>query len=169
MVRRVKGKAVTGSTNSQVEVLLAEKVTHLGDQGDIVRVKPGYARNYLLPHGLATVATDPQQTYGRTASSPIRSMPKKIASRILRKLKDDVENYSVTVEANANEEGHLYGSVIDSDISRMLKQAGFDVAPEQIKLEGPLKELGMYTVKFQLHEDVKGEVKVWVVPGAKQE
>jgi large subunit ribosomal protein L9 len=86
-----------------------------------------------------------------------------------RKLRDDIQNYSVTVEANANEEGHLYGSVIDSDISRMLKQAGYDVAPEQIKLDGPLKELGMYTVKFELHEEVKGDVKVWVVPGAKQE
>jgi large subunit ribosomal protein L9 len=87
----------------------------------------------------------------------------------LRKLREDIANYSVTIEANANDEGHLYGSVIDADISRALKQANYEVQPEQIKLEGPLKELGMYTVKFQLHEDIKGEVKVWVVPGAKQE
>jgi len=168
MVRRVKGKAVTGSTNSQVEVLLAEKVTHLGEQGDIVRVKPGYARNYLLPHGLATVATEHNKRMVEVHRAK-QVDAEKDRIKNLRKLKDDVENYSVTVEANANEEGHLYGSVIDSDISRMLKQAGYDVAPEQIKLEGPLKELGMYTVKFQLHEDIKGEVKVWVVPGAKQE
>ena len=168
MVRRIKGKAVTGSTNSQVEVLLAEKVTHLGDQGDIVRVKPGYARNYLLPQGLATVATDHNKRMVELhRSNQVEAEKDRLKN--LRKLKDDVENYSVTVEANANEEGHLYGSVIDSDISRMLKQANFEVAPEQIKLEGPLKELGMYTVKFQLHEDVKGEVKVWVVTGAKKE
>ncbi len=58
MVRRMRSRNVTGSTNSQVEVLLAEKVPHLGDQGEIVRVKPGYARNYLLPQGLATIATE---------------------------------------------------------------------------------------------------------------
>lgn len=168
MVRRVKGKAVTGSTNSQVEVLLAEKVPHLGDQGEIVRVKPGYARNFLLPQGLATVATEHNKRMVEVHKAKQVEVEKERLKN-LRKLKDDVQNYSVTVEANANEEGHLYGSVIDADISRMLKQANYDVAPEQIKLEGPLKELGMYTVKFQLHEDVKGEVKVWVVPGAKQE
>ncbi|MBD3674047.1 MAG: 50S ribosomal protein L9 [Planctomycetaceae bacterium] len=168
MVRRVKGKAVTGSTNSQVEVLLAEKVPHLGDQGEIVRVKPGYARNYLLPQGLATVASEHNKRMVEVHKAKQVEVEKERLKN-LRKLKDDVQNYSVTVEANANEEGHLYGSVIDADISRMLKQANYDVAPEQIHLEGPLKELGMYTVKFQLHEDVKGEVKVWVVPGAKQE
>jgi len=168
MVRRVKGKAVTGSTNSQVEVLLAEKVAHLGDQGEIVRVKPGYARNYLLPQGLATVASEHNKRMVEVHRAKQVEVEKERLKNI-RKLKDDIQNYSVTVEANANEEGHLYGSVIDADISRMLKQANYDVAPEQLKLEGPLKELGMYTVKFQLHEDVKGEVKVWVVPGAKQE
>lgn len=168
MVRRVKGRAVTGSTNSQVEVLLAEKVPHLGDQGEIVRVKPGYARNYLLPQGLATVASEHNKRMVEVHRAKQVEVEKERLKNI-RKLKDDIQNYSVTVEANANEEGHLYGSVIDADISRMLKQANYDVAPEQLKLEGPLKELGMYTVKFQLHEDVKGEVKVWVVPGAKQE
>jgi len=168
MVRRVKGRAVTGSTNSQVEVLLAEKVPHLGDQGEIVRVKPGYARNYLLPQGLATVASEHNKRMVEVHRAKQVEVEKERLKNI-RKLKDDIQNYSVTVEANANEEGHLYGSVIDADISRMLKQANYDVAPDQLKLEGPLKELGMYTVKFQLHEDVKGEVKVWVVPGAKQE
>ena len=167
MVRRTKGRAVTGSTNSQVEVLLAEKVAHLGDQGEIVRVKPGYARNYLLPQGLATVATEHNKRMVELHRAKQEEVEKE-RLKTLRKLREDISNYSVTIEANANEEGHLYGSVIDSDISRALKQAHFDVQPEQIKLEGPLKELGMYTVKFQLHEDIKGEVKVWVVPGAKQ-
>jgi len=164
----MKGRAVTGSTNSQVEVLLAEKVPHLGDQGDIVRVKPGFARNYLLPQGLATVATEHNKRMVELHRAKQEEIEKERIKK-LRKLRDDVSNYSVTIEANANEDGHLYGSVIDADISRALKQAHFDVKPEQIKLEGPLKELGMYTVKFQLHDDIKGEVKVWVVPGAKQE
>ena len=133
MVRRVKGKAVTGSTNSQVEVLLAEKVTHLGEQGDIVRVKTGL-RTKLSSSARIGDCRQPNTTnVWWKFIEPNKSMPKKIESRICASSKDDVENYSVTVEANANEEGHLYGSVIDSDISRMLKQAGYDVAPEQIK------------------------------------
>lgn len=164
----MKGRAVTGSSSSHVEVLLAERVPHLGEQGDIVRVKPGFARNYLLPQGLATVATEHNKRMVELHRSKQEDLQKERV-KDLRKLREDISNYSVTIEANANEEGHLYGSVIDSDISRALKQASFEVQPEQIKLEGPLKELGMYTVKFQLHEEIKGDVKVWVVPGAKQE
>ena len=75
--------------------------------------------------------------------------------------------YSVTLEANANEEGHLYGSIVQTDISKALKDANHKVEPDMVKLEGPLKELGMYTVKVELHEKAKADVKVWVVPAAK--
>ena len=75
-------------------------------------------------------------------------------------------HFNVTIEAQANEEGHLYGSIGANDISKQLKTAGFSVEPEQIRLEGPLKELAMYTVKIQLHADIESEVKVWVVPTA---
>ncbi|HUG20801.1 MAG TPA: 50S ribosomal protein L9 [Planctomycetaceae bacterium] len=166
MVRKARERNVTGSSRTSVEVLLAENVEHLGDQGDIVRVKPGYARNFLLPHGLATVATEHNK---RMVDLHRQKQVELERDRIknLRKLREDVQKYSVTIEANANEEGHLYGSVVDADISKALKNAGYAVESNQIHLEGPLKELGMYTVKFQLHEDVKGDVKVWVVPMAK--
>ncbi|HSG71852.1 MAG TPA: 50S ribosomal protein L9 [Planctomycetaceae bacterium] len=166
MVRKARERNVTGSSRTSVEVLLAENVEHLGDQGDIVRVKPGYARNFLLPHGLATVATEHNK---RMVELHRQKQIELERDRIknLRKLREDVQKYSVTIEANANEEGHLYGSVVDADISKALKNAGYAVESNQIHLEGPLKELGMYTVKFQLHEDVKGDVKVWVVPMAK--
>jgi large subunit ribosomal protein L9 len=166
MVRKARERNVTGSSRTSVEVLLAENVEHLGDQGDIVRVKPGYARNFLLPHGLATVATEHNK---RMVELHRQKQVELERDRIknLRKLREDVQKYSVTIEANANEEGHLYGSVVDADISKALKNAGYSVESNQISLEGPLKELGMYTVKFQLHEEVKGDVKVWVVPAAK--
>jgi large subunit ribosomal protein L9 len=166
MVRKARERNVTGSSRTSVEVLLAENVETLGEQGDIVRVKPGYARNFLLPHGLATVATEHNK---RMVELHRQKQVELERDRIknLRKLREDVQKYSVTIEANANEEGHLYGSVVDSDISKALKNAGYNLESNNIQLEGPLKELGMYTVKFQLHEDVKGEVKVWVVPIAK--
>lgn len=148
-----------------VELLLAENVPALGQQGEIVRVKRGYARNYLLPLGLATVATEANKRMVELHRQRQEELAKKKVAQI-RKLADDVSRYSVTIEANATDEGHLYGSVLAGDISKSLKAAGFAVEAEHIFLEGPLKELGMYTVKIQLHPEVESDVKVWVVPAA---
>ena len=163
MPRKLRTKNVSGSTNSSVEILLAEQVVNLGDQGDIVRVKPGYARNYLIPQGLATIATDHNK---RMVDRHKQKLAEIQATQIqsLKQLADAVSKYSVTLEANANKEGHLYGSIVATDISKALKSAGYDVDATNINLEGPLKELGMYTVKVQLHSDISTEVKVWVVP-----
>lgn len=150
-----------------VELLLAEDVETLGKRGDIIRVKPGYARNYLLPNGLATMATE----FNKRA---VKRHQDKLEQLFQQKLKDmqsradAIAKYSVTLEANANEEGHLYGSIMGPDISKALKSAGYGVEADQVRLDGPLKELGMYTVKIQLHTDIKTEVKVWVVPAAKK-
>ena len=81
-------------------------------------------------------------------------------------LADAISKYSVTLEANANPEGHLYDSIAAKDISDALKAAGYEVDPAFIRLEGPLKELGVYMVKIEMHPEVKTEVKVWVVPTA---
>ena len=163
MVKKTVG--VAGSTRSSVELLLAEDVPSLGAQGDIVRVKPGYARNYLLPQGLATVATDHNR---RMVEQHKQRLAELQAQQLkdLRELAIAVSKYSVTIEANANAEGQLYGSVVQSDISKSLKTAGFAIEADHVKLEGPLKVTGMYTVKIQMHADVKTEVKVWVVPAA---
>ncbi|MDA1014864.1 MAG: 50S ribosomal protein L9 [Planctomycetota bacterium] len=162
--KRISG-TVTGSTRTAVEVLLAEDVTELGKQGDIVRVKPGYARNYLLPQGFATVANEHNKRMVERHKQRLKDVE---ASRLrkLRELADAISKYSVTLEANANDEGHLYGSIGQSDISAALKAAGYEVLPEHVKLEGPLRELGMYTIQIQLHAKVQKEVKVWVVPAA---
>ena len=150
-----------------IELLLAEDVESLGKRGEIVRVKPGYARNYLLPNGLATLATEANKR-------AVVRHTEKLAKLFEQKMKDmqtradAIGKYSVTLEANANEEGHLYGSIMRPDISKALKAAGYNVDAEHVRLEGPLKELGMYTVKIQLHPEVKTEVKVWVVPAAKK-
>ena len=148
-----------------VELLLAEDVPSLGEQGEIVRVKRGYARNYLLPHGLATVATEANKRMVAVHRKRQEELAVKKLGQV-KKLADEVGKYSVTIEANATEEGHLYGSVVATDISKSLQTAGFPVEPEHIKLDGPLKELGMYTVKLQLDPKVESDVKVWVVPTA---
>lgn len=153
-------------SHRQVELMLAEDVASLGKQGDIVKVKPGYARNYLLPLGYATVATEENKRRVLHHQTKLAEIQKQRV-QALSQLADRVAKYSVTLEANANEEGHLYGSIVAVDISKALVTAGYAIEPDHIKLEGPLKELGMYTVKIQLHNDIKTEVKVWVVPSAK--
>ena len=153
------------SSSRAVELMLAEDVAPLGKQGDIVRVKPGYARNFLLPQGLATVATDHNKRMVEGHQLKLAELQKKRMHE-LRKLAEQIGKYSVTIEANANSEGHLYGSIVDTDISRSLKQAGYAVEPDHVKLDGPIKELAMYTVKIQLHPEVQTECKVWVVPAA---
>lgn len=150
---------------SGIELLLAEDVSNLGQQGEIVRVKPGFARNYLVPQGLATIATEENKAKvaaHRAAQDKLRA--DKIKK--IQKLAKEVSNYSATIEANANDEGHLYGSIVATDISKALKAGGYDISADQVRIEGPLKELGMYTVKLQLHADVESDVKVWVVPVA---
>jgi len=158
-------RAVGGSTRQSAQVLLVHDVNSLGARGDIVNVKPGYARNYLLPHGLATIATDQNQ---RMVARHRQKLEHLEAGRIrdLQKMADAVSRYSATIEANATSDNALYGSVVARDISDALKAGGHSVEPHHVKLDGPIKELGMYTVKLSFHEKVNTEVKVWVVPSA---
>jgi large subunit ribosomal protein L9 len=149
--------------HSTVQLLLIQSVDHLGKQGDIVHVKRGYALNYLLPQGLATIATEHHRRMVEKHRARLQEIEKaRLAT--LRQLSDAIGKQSITIEANANEEGHLYGSVNANDIAAALKQANFHITTDQVRLEGPLKELGLYTVKIHLHHDINAELKVWVVP-----
>lgn len=164
VVESVQGKQSRRRTvATNVSLLLKEDVDALGKRGDIVRVKPGYARNYLLPNGLATMATEAnKRAVVRHTEKLAKLFEQKMHDLQIRA--DAIGRYSVTIEAKANEEGHLYGSIMGPDISRALKAAGYNVDAENVRLEGPLKELGMYTVKIQLHPEVKTDIKVWIVP-----
>jgi large subunit ribosomal protein L9 len=146
-----------------VQLLLIQSVDHLGKQGDVVNVKRGYALNYLLPQGLATVATAHHKRMVDKHKARLQEIEKaRLAT--LRQLSEAIAKQSVTIEANANEEGHLYGSVNAHEITAALKAAGFHITMDQVRLEGPLKELGLYTVKIHLHQEIDAELKVWVVP-----
>ena len=151
-----------------VELLLIHSVESLGKQGEVVEVRPGYAYNYLIPQGLATVATDHHKRMVEKHKLKLQQL--ELAKQAeLRKLAGEIAKQSITIEANATEDGHLYGSVGSSDIAAALKNNDISLSPDQIKLEGPLKELGLYTVKFRLSSEVEGEVKVWVVPSVAAE
>jgi large subunit ribosomal protein L9 len=148
-----------------VELLLIHSVDHLGKQGEIVEVKPGYANNYLLPQGQATIATEHHKRMVEKHRAKLEAIEKERLAGI-RKRADDIGRLSITIEANANDEGHLYGSVGATEIAAALKAQGYTVATDEIKLEGALKELGLYNVMIRLHSSVEAELKVWVVPAA---
>lgn len=82
----------------------------------------------------------------------------------LQNLAAQIGQRSLTIEANANAEGHLYGSVNSDQIAETLRREGFPIESESVRIEGPLKELGLYSIKVQLAADIAGEVKLWVVP-----
>src|SRR5262245_25450782 len=129
-----------------MQLVLTEDVTYLGKQGDLVEVKPGYGRNYLLPRGLATVPSEHNlRLLQRYTQRVQQAREARIAD--LKVLAAQIATTTVTIEANANEEGHLYGSVGAPEISRALKGKNLDVGQEMIRLEGPIKELALYEVK----------------------
>lgn len=156
-------KALPKGPTGGVQLLLIQSVDHLGKQGDVVQVKRGYALNYLLPQGLATVANDHHRRMVEKHRSKLQEI-EKARLKTLRDLSETIAKQSITIEANANDEGHLYGSVGASEIVSALKAAHFNITSDQVRLEGPLKELGLYTVKIHLHADINAELKVWVVP-----
>ncbi|MCL4151838.1 UNVERIFIED_CONTAM: hypothetical protein GTU68_045866 [Idotea baltica] len=159
--QRIRSKDRKGG----IELLLAENVANLGKQGDIVRVKPGFARNYLVPMGLATVATEANKMMVERHRA--RQEAALITKRKeLKSVAEKIKSYSVTLEANATDEGQLYGSIVAADISKALTAANFPVATENVTMEGPIKALGMYTIPIELAPEVNTEVKVWVVPTA---
>src|SRR5207253_9043467 len=161
-------KRLPKGAHGGVQLLLIQSVDHLGKQGDVVTVKRGYALNYLLPQGLATVATAHHKRMVEKHKARLQEIEKaRLAT--LRQLSEAIAKQSVTIEANANEEGHLYGSVTAIEIAAALKAAGFHITTDQVRLEGPLKELGLYTVKIHLHADIDAELKVWVVPSVTSE
>ena len=163
--RRAHRNRLPKGPNGGVQLLLIQSVDNLGKQGEVVEVKPGYANNYLLPEGLATVATDHHSRMVDKHRARLMEI-EKARFADLQSLAVSLSKQSVTIEANANDEGHLYGSVGAPEIVAALKQASVPLTTSQIRLEGPLKELGLYTVKVYLHNDIEAELKVWVVPTA---
>lgn len=145
-----------------MQLVLTEDVAHLGKQGEVVEVKAGYGRNYLLPNGLATVPTEHNlRLLERYKIRVKQAREARIAD--LRVLAGQIQRVTVTIEANANEEGHLYGSVGAPEIVAALRKQNLLVDADMVKLEGPIKECALYAVKLTLGFEIETEVKVLIV------
>src|SRR5258707_11873361 len=148
-----------------MHLVLIEDVQHLGKQGDLVEVKPGYGRNYLLPNSLAVMPTEHNmRLLERYKVRVHQAREARVAD--LKVLVDQIHRTArITIEANATEEGHLYGSVTGAEISRALKGKNLVVEPDMVHLAEPIKECGVYaSVKLALGYDIEATVEVVVVP-----
>ncbi|SFM42714.1 LSU ribosomal protein L9P [Ectothiorhodospira mobilis] len=145
-----------------MEVILLEKVENLGNLGDKVRVRPGYARNYLLPQGKAKFATEANLAEFEARRAELeKAAAEALAAAEARREK--LEAMTVTVTAKAGGEGKLFGSVGTADIADAVKSMGVELEKREVRLpEGPLRQTGEFEVDLQLHTDVKATLKVVV-------
>ena len=145
-----------------MEVILRQAVENLGHPGDVVTVSNGYARNYLLPRGVAYQATEGNKkriSQEKARLEAAESERRDTAADFAKVL----EEVSITFAARVGEEGKLFGSVTAADIQQQLEAQGHKVERRQIDLHEPIKALGVYRVPIKLHADVKPEIKVWVI------
>jgi len=145
-----------------MELLLKQNVEHLGRTGDVVDVKPGYARNFLLPRGMAVLVTKSNMAeVERARAQALADEEARVSG--LKDLASKLADVSVTIEGKANDEGHLFGSVNVQQIAASLREKDIPVDDKMVRLEHPLKEIGVYDVAVHLHADVETTIKVWVV------
>jgi large subunit ribosomal protein L9 len=147
-----------------IKLILRKDVDNLGTAGDVVAVKPGFARNYLLPRGDAFEATPANVRRLEEEQRRAESRAKRDYLEAKRRA-SQLEGISLTFRANAGEESKLFGSITSGDIADQLKEQtlDFEVERRQIQLDEPIKALGVYSVPIRLHTDVKPEIKVWVI------
>jgi len=150
-----------------LKIILKEDLEKLGKCGEVVEVKDGYARNYLIPRNLAIPAT----------RGSLKAIEEVIRQKSLRdnkskrkdeRLKAEIEKISVTAEVSVGEEDKVFGSVTTQNITDLLKGKGFDIDRHKIELNEPLKALGVYTIPIKISSEVEANLKLWVVKKEKE-
>ena len=151
-----------------MEVILQQDLDELGFEGDIVKVAKGYARNYLIPKGIALEASS-QNIKALEQKRKKIEVKRLKAKESAEQVKKQLEEIEITVEHKAGEEGKLYGSVTSMDIAAHLESKGIVINRKKIILEGPIKELGEFKASVKIYPEVTAEVKVVVVSGEEKE
>ena len=146
-----------------MQVILLESIGKLGELGDVVRVRNGYARNYLIPQGKAQRATDAAiQEFEARRAELEKAQAERLAAA--QALATKLADYKLEISQKAGVDGRLFGSVTNIDIARLLQEAGFDVERGQVRMpEGALKAVGEYPVSLHLYADVTADITVNVI------
>ena len=150
------------SSKKHIRLLLTENVDNLGIVGDVVEVKPGYARNYLYPHGLAAAPTEGNMKRVEKRRAEVEQQlaeQRQTQESTIEKM-TDVE---ITLQRSANEDGVLYGSVTQHDIAVALQEEGFEITERDVRIGDAIKLLDSYEIPIQVAGDLKTEIKLWVV------
>jgi len=145
-----------------IEVILREDIKTLGRAGEMVRVKPGYARNYLLPQGLAYEATEGNRKR-IAAETRVRAAKDQAERTEAERMAGTLSGLTLTLKGKAGEEGKLFGSVTSQDIAEALASRGYSFDRRRIELEHPIKTTGTHAVSLRLHPEVHAELRVSVV------
>ena len=145
-----------------MRVLLKQDVSKIGKKGELLEVKEGYARNFLIPNGLAVEASGGalKQIEEEKKSQDRKKAKEKEEARALA---DRIQGVSIVLKHKAGEEGRLFGSITSAEIAEALKQKGFDIDKKKIVLDDPIRLVGEYSVKVKIHHDVTAEVPVNVL------
>jgi len=145
-----------------MKVILRENLSNLGEIGDVVEVKDGYARNFLIPRKLAFEASTKNL---KELEAQKQQLERKIQKEKLQsdKIREELEKVSLTIQMKVGEDGKLFGSVTTQMVADALKEKGFEIDRKTITIPEPIKALGIYTVEIKLHKEVEAKVKVWTV------
>lgn len=145
-----------------MEVILREDIPNLGKMGELVRVKNGYARNYLIPRGLVLVANK-KNLHVLEHQKRVISHQKERVLKSAQTLSEKLAAVSLTIPVKVGEEGRLFGSVTNMDIEKALREKGFDIERRKIGLTEPIKNIGEYEISIRLTADVTANVKLSVI------
>jgi len=151
-----------------MKVLLCEDIDRLGWLGDVVEVKTGYARNYLLPQGLAKIASE-ASIRAIAEEKAKRAEQRKLEGKRLEEAVKAIEGAEAVVAAKANEQGHLFGSITERLIAANLREQGFEVRDEIVQLPEHIKEIGTHSVTLKFRDDLTATINVVVVPEQQDE
>lgn len=145
-----------------MRVILNQEVSNLGSVGDIVNVKDGYARNFLIPRGLAAVADEKNKA---ELNHRLRVLERRRAKVLeaAKKLASQIEKTSVTVSKQVGEDEKIFGTVTTAELEELLNKEGLEISRKDIKLDEDVKKVGVYSASVKLHADVEAKFKVWVV------
>jgi len=145
-----------------MEVILKQDVNKLGKAGQVVKVKDGFAHNFLIPRGLAVISSLSNLKKLQQEKQQ-RNLELERVKKHAEELRDKISKLSLTLPVLTQEEEKLYGSITSGDIQQLLKEEGFDIEKSSIILEEPIKSLGIFEIPLKLHPEVSVNIKIWVV------
>lgn len=145
-----------------MKVILKDDVKNLGSMGQVVDVADGFARNYLVPRGLAVEANTKNIKSLEHEKKVIQEKAKKIKSQV-QDISEKISSMTIVIKAKVGEEGKLFGSVTSMDIAEQMKNEGIEVDKKKISLEEPIKRIGSYSVNIKMHPEITTQVNIQVV------